>query len=103
ADEYPFRYEPALRQELLPNLEVEPAAPVFQAFVESLDRSRRRTVDFLVDMNRRISEEIKYLIRMDPGVQTPAETLTLRQGSCRDSAWLLVQVLRTLGVAARFV
>jgi uncharacterized protein (DUF2126 family)/transglutaminase-like putative cysteine protease len=103
ADEYPFRYEAKLRQELTPYLELEPSTPVLHEFVESLNRSRRRTVDFLVDVNRRVSEEIKYLIRMDPGVQTPEETLTLRQGSCRDSAWLLVQTLRSLGVAARFV
>jgi len=103
ADEYPFRYDPGVRQELLPNLEVDPGSPILHEFIESLDRSRRRTVDFLVDANRRVSEAIKYLIRMDPGVQTPTETLTLRQGSCRDSAWLLVQVLRTLGIAARFV
>ena len=103
ADEYPFRYEPALRQELSPHLEVDPGSEILHDFIESLDRSRRRTVDFLVDVNRRVSERIKYLIRLDPGVQTPTETLSLSQGSCRDSAWLLVQVLRTLGVAARFV
>ncbi len=103
ADNYPFRYEPALRQELSPHLEVDAGSEVLHAFIESLDRSRRRTVDFLVDVNRRVSERIKYLIRLDPGVQTPTETLSLGQGSCRDSAWLLVQVLRTLGVAARFV
>jgi uncharacterized protein (DUF2126 family)/transglutaminase-like putative cysteine protease len=103
ADEYPFRYEAKLRQELTPYLEVDASTPLLHEFIESLNRSRRRTVDFLVDVNRRVSEEIKYLIRMDPGVQTPEETLTLRQGSCRDSAWLLVQTLRSLGVAARFV
>lgn len=103
AEEYPFRYEADLRQELTPHLECEPGSPVLHEFIEGLDRSRRRTVDFLVDINRRVADEIKYLIRMDPGVQTPSKTLTLRQGSCRDSAWLLVQVLRTLGVAARFV
>ncbi len=103
ADEYPFRYEPGLRQELSPHLEVDAGSPILHEFIESLDRTRRRTVDFLVDINQRVSQEIKYLIRMDPGVQTPTETLTLGQGSCRDSAWLLVQVLRTLGVAARFV
>ena len=103
ADQYPFRYSPALRQELLPHLEVDEGSPVLHEFIESLDRSRRRTVDFLVDTNRRVFEAIRYLIRMDPGVQTPTETLTLGQGSCRDSAWLLVQVLRSLGVAARFV
>ncbi len=103
ADEYPFRYDAGLRQELLPNLEVDPGSPILHDFIESLDRSRRRTVDFLVDINQRVANHIKYLIRMDPGVQTPTETLTLGKGSCRDSAWLLVQVLRTLGIAARFV
>src|SRR6187402_1219204 len=61
ADEYPFRYDPALRQELLPNLEVDPGSPILHDFIESLDRSRRRTIDFLVDTNRRVSEAIKYL------------------------------------------
>jgi uncharacterized protein (DUF2126 family)/transglutaminase-like putative cysteine protease len=103
ADEYPFRYDVRTKRELAPYLESDPAEPILLEFIESLNRSRRRTVDFLVDANRRVSEEIKYLIRLDPGVQTPAETLSLRQGSCRDSAWLLVQVLRQLGVAARFV
>src|SRR4051812_21808262 len=84
ADEYPFRYESKLKRELTPYLEVDPSEPIVLEFIETLNRSRRRTVDFLVDINRRVSEEIKYLIRMDPGVQTPAETLSLRQGSCRD-------------------
>ncbi len=103
ADEFPFRYEPALAKELSPYLELEDGSPVLYEFIETVDRSRRRTVDFLVDINQRIYGEIKYLIRMDPGVQAPTQTLTLRQGSCRDSAWLLVQVLRQLGVASRFV
>jgi uncharacterized protein (DUF2126 family)/transglutaminase-like putative cysteine protease len=103
ADEYPFRYEAKLKQELTPYLEIDEGSPIVHEFIETLNRSRRRTVDFLVDINRRVADEIKYLIRMDPGVQTPTETLTLRQGSCRDSAWLLVQALRHLGVAARFV
>lgn len=103
ASEIPFEYERELRQDLTPFLEVEPLGPELQRFVESIDRRPKKTIDFLVDLNSRISNEIKYLIRLEPGIQTPEQTLSLKSGSCRDSAWLLVQVLRRLGLAARFV
>ncbi|MEQ9410447.1 MAG: transglutaminase family protein [Fuerstiella sp.] len=103
AKQFPFEYAPALRKELQPFLEASPAGPVWQSFLDSIDRSEAVTVDFIVALNARLQREIKYEIRMEPGVQTPDETLTLKQGSCRDTGWLLVQTLRHLGLATRFV
>ncbi len=103
AERWPFDYGEDLRPDLVIYRTPEPAGPLLQAFLDKLDRSQTRTVDFAVELNRHLSQEIKYLIRMAPGVQTPEETLGLASGSCRDSSWLLVQILRHLGFAARFV
>lgn len=103
ADEFPFNYTPAQHEELLPYLEKGPLTPKFEAFLDSIDTTKRRTVDFLVDINRAVNAAVEYIIRMEPGVQTPEETLTLGRGSCRDSGWMLVQALRHFGLAARFV
>jgi uncharacterized protein (DUF2126 family) len=103
AEHFPLAYEDGLAHDLAPYLAVEAPGPRLQRFLESVDRSRQRSVDFLVGLNRRLQQEIRYLIRLEPGVQTPEETLDLASGSCRDSSWLLVQCLRHLGLAARFV
>ena len=103
AEEIPFTYPPALQKELVPYLETEPAGPLLTAHLDRIDRTPRRSVDFLVDLNRQLYERVAYTIRMEPGVQSCERTLALSSGSCRDSAWLLVQVLRHLGLAARFV
>ncbi|MGN6233457.1 MAG: transglutaminase family protein, partial [Trinickia sp.] len=104
AERYPFDYAPALAAELAPYLvrTAEPT-PRFAAFIESIDRTACGTVDFLVALNQRLAHEIGYLIRMEPGVQAPEETLERGSGSCRDTGWLLVETLRQLGFAARFV
>ena len=103
AEEFPFSYAPELKQELAPYLMADPATPLVQKFLDSIDRTKRRSVIFLVDLNTLVHKAVNYTIRMEPGVQTPEETLELQSGSCRDSAWLLVQLLRNCGLAARFV
>jgi uncharacterized protein (DUF2126 family) len=103
ASTFPFNYEPDLRDDLAPYLAVEPTGVRLKEFLVSIPRQPRNTVDFLVELNQRLARDVRYLIRMEPGVQTPDETLASGAGSCRDSAWLLVQVLRHLGLAARFV
>ncbi len=103
AEEYPFRYEAWLAEELKPFLVAQPVERRLGDFLGEVNRSKTRSVDFLVNLNQMLHERIKYVIRMDPGVQKPEETLALGSGSCRDSAWLLVQILRNLGLAARFV
>ncbi len=103
AEKYPFKYAPALERELAPYLVRGERAAAFKSLMARLDLSSRRTVDFLVDVNRAVREAVDYVIRMEPGVQTPEETLEKGRGSCRDSSWLLVHVLRELGIAARFV
>jgi uncharacterized protein (DUF2126 family) len=103
ADKYPFAYPAEFAEELAPYLYKEPAGRQLTAFMDCVAREPRNTVDFLVDLNRQVQSEVRYVIRMDPGVQAPDETLAAASGSCRDSAWLLVQVLRQLGLAARFV
>lgn len=103
AEKFPFTYEDWLRDELLPYLHTLPLTPAVRDFLETIPREPKPSVDFLVDINQRVQHVVGYVIRLEPGVQSPNETLTLGSGSCRDSAWLLVQVLRHLGLAARFV
>ncbi len=103
AEKFPFRYEAWQQAELSPYLVKLPATPRFQAYLDSIPRQPKQSVVFLVDLNAQLGRDIKYLIRLEPGVQTPEETLERGSGSCRDSGWLLVQLLRHLGLAARFV
>ncbi len=103
AEKYPFQYEATLSRELAPYLEIQEGGPLLLEWLAGVSLDPLRIVDFLVGLNRRLSQDIGYIIRMEPGVQGCEETLANRSGSCRDSAWLLVQILRHLGLAARFV
>ncbi|MFO1082871.1 MAG: transglutaminase family protein [Reyranellaceae bacterium] len=102
AERWPFAYDPGLAEEIAPFRKLEPVGPLLAEWLARVDRSPQRTVDFVVGLNARLQKEIGYIVRLEPGVQTCEETLKLAKGSCRDSAWLLVTILRHLGFAARF-
>jgi transglutaminase-like putative cysteine protease len=103
AHEWPFAYPTALAKELTPYLEKEKPGPLLAAYLASIERTPRAIVDFLVEINRNLQRHIDYTIRLEPGVQSCEEKLKRKLGSCRDTGWLLVQILRHLGLAARFV
>ena len=112
AEEYPFSYSAELKAELEPYLKTSASSSEgdkktslgekFDAYLAKIPREKKHTTNFVFDLNAALSREIAYTIRMEPGIQTPEETLTKASGSCRDSAWLLVQILRHLDLAARF-
>ncbi|HEV2900431.1 MAG TPA: transglutaminase family protein [Pseudaminobacter sp.] len=103
AESFPFDYPEDIRDDLAIYRTPEPAGPLLAAFLKTIDRSHTNTVNFIVALNAQIQREVAYIVRLETGVQTPEETLALARGSCRDSSWLLVQALRNLGIAARFV
>jgi transglutaminase-like putative cysteine protease len=105
ADHFPFTYSPQLKKELLPYFEVGESGPLLLQFLEALKPRLQgaRSIDALVELNREVQKRINYTIRMEHGVQTGEQSLATSTGSCRDSAWLLVQAFRHLGLAARFV
>ena len=111
AENYPFAYPDALKADLEPYLRpvdesgAGPGPLVTQWVANNVvvPQDGMRIVDFLVDINAKINRDVDYTVRLEPGVQSPDHTLAAHLGSCRDSAWLLVSVLRQLGLAARFV
>ncbi len=103
AGKFPFQYDDDTRRQLQAYLEPGELTPKLKKWIASLPQSNERTIDFVVDINRITQQKFEYKIRLEPGVQSPEETLTLGSGSCRDSAWLLVDVFRHMGLAARFV
>ena len=103
AEKYPFDYEISLAKDLDPFLHVEWAGPRLLAYLESIDRSSSPMIEFLVGINHQLQRDIGYVLRMEVGVQSCEQTLALGTGSCRDTSWLMVQLLRRLGLATRFV
>jgi len=101
-ENFPFSYPPELAKDLEPYRSIDPPGPLMRAFIQRVSRPQG-TVAFLVALNRQVRDEVAYVTRMEHGVQSSEETLGLRSGSCRDSAWVLVEICRQLGLAARFV
>ena len=102
-EEYPFKYGPDLASDLHPYLHLDPPGPLLRTFLESCQNQRTGTVNLLLTLNRKVRDEISYVTRLEQGIQKSEETLQKCSGSCRDSALLLVECLRNLGIAARFV
>ena len=103
AEDFPFVYPDELKTELAAYLATTPPGPMLAKLLATIVGKHDRTIPFLVALNAQLQSLIAYVIRMESGVQDPEDTLALRSGSCRDSAWLQVQILRHLGLAARFV
>ena len=109
AGEYGFAYPKELADDLEPYLRSIPEGgpgpgPLVRNWLQRFDaKPGVPIVDFLVALNGAVYRDVGYSVRMEPGVQTPDHTLNSAIGSCRDSAWLLVSLLRELGLAARFV
>lgn len=103
AKDWPFTYDDHLKQELAPYLVPDAVGPKLKRYLEKVSTKKQTTIDFICDLNRMVQGDVSYLIRMEPGVQTTEQTLSNASGSCRDSAWLLTQIMRNVGLAARFV
>jgi len=103
AKDFPFTYASSLATQLIPFLEKKPCGERFDKYLKTFDLSKKTINDFLVAVNQQVCSDIGYNIRMEPGVQSPDETLKIARGSCRDTAWLMVQLFRHIGLAARFV
>lgn len=103
AELWPFSYDPVLRSELSPFRRLTPPGPLLNAMLAEVPRDTMPMVDKLVALNQAVFRRVAYVVRLEAGVWTPEQTLGEGRGSCRDSAVLLLRLLRHLGFAARFV
>jgi uncharacterized protein (DUF2126 family) len=102
-DEVPFKYSDQLKHDLAPYMRKDEAlSELLSDYIQKLPVMEGKTIDYLVAVNSKLEQDIEYAVRMEPGIQTPEVTLSKALGSCRDSAWLLIKILRELGFAARF-
>jgi uncharacterized protein (DUF2126 family)/transglutaminase-like putative cysteine protease len=102
AEHFPVTYDKDLTEELAPYLEIKEKGPKFKAWLKTVNQKKQRSIDFLVGINQQLNTLLNYTVRLEPGIQSCEETLTLGSGSCRDMAWFLCQALRHFGLATRF-
>lgn len=106
AEKFPFAYPPELMRDLTPYLSIDEQGPLLQKWLADFRATlpaASSTIDFLIAVNQKLQSGVSYLVRMESGVQPCEHTLQHKSGSCRDSGWLMVQILRHCGLAARFV
>lgn len=102
AKSFPLVYEASLKEELSPYLEIKEKNTSLLNWVKGFQSKKLSMIDFLVGVNQKLNQTLRYTLRLEPGVQSCEETLSLGSGSCRDMAWFLCQALRHLGLATRF-
>lgn len=104
---FPFPFEPEDRLDLLPyHTHTWPnQVQQLKRWVEQFWQPGQSIETFLLldQINKAIATQLRYGTREAPGVQSPATTLQLGAGSCRDFAALFIEACRYLGLAARFV
>jgi len=103
AEHFPFEYSQINREELAPYMASEAPSAALKDWLKKNKPPKSAVIDALVAINQAVQRDVEYELRMEPGVQSCEETLTRAKGSCRDSGWLLVEILRHYGMAARFV
>jgi len=103
----PFAYSPEDMPDLLRSLERHYPDPggVVERWARRFVNRRGPTSlqSLLADITGAIHADFSYKSRLEVGTQAPHETLKLRRGSCRDFAMLMIESVRSLGLAARYV
>ena len=103
AETFPFGYQGAEKRDLAPYLVMFRGEPLFKEYLRTIPRERKRTIDFLVELNAKLAQ--RHQVPHPHGARRADARAhaAKKSGSCRDSSWLLVQLLRHMGLAARFV
>jgi len=102
AETWPFRYDTLAADGLAEYRRADHPGPALENLRDAT-RTSGETIPFVLSLAAAVRDRVGYIVRMEPGVWPPDRTLGDAVGSCRDSAWVLVQLLRLHGIAARFV